>query len=554
MNNLIQHLNLTTTTDHLVLPAITILESTLREGALSEGITFSVADKLQLAQSLDRLGLHYLECGWPYATTGDLAFFMQAQEYSWQSKLTAFGATRRPETLVARDHNIQALLQASTPVVHIYGKVWALHVEKVLRTSQTENLAMLADTLSYLKNQNKEIIYTAEHFFDGWRENPRYALDHIRVALEQGADIICLGDSNGGSLPQDIRDGVRAVQDIVQHHPIGLHLHNDLGLALANALAGLEVGVSHIQGTINGYGARTGITNLSQLLPILQLKMQRTVITAEQLAQLTPVARQVAEIAGLAAELEHQPVVGRTVFMHKTPTHVAAVLSDPHAYEVIEPALVGNQRKLQLPGVRDTQHLQVLARNLGIDLSAATAANAHILGVLAELEDQGYVFEDAEASLALRLGQLTGMYPTVFQIERLRIFEVLRGRQHNVVETSLKVAIGAHQYHVATEGQAVLQSLYQVLISAVQSDVHSPYRHYLPQLRFRSVQVRTLSAHTEHWRVRVSIRFSDDNREWTTIGIDSDLMKAVWTAMLDGVEYGLVTQTVVPEGEVVLEA
>ena len=525
------------------MPNLSILETTVREGALTEDITFSVQDKVRIAKLIDSLGVTYLEGGWPYAFDRDLEFFEQAQDLNLRAKLTVFGATRRPETPVARDRNLKAMLEAKTPVAHIYGKVWVLHVEKVLQTTLEENLAMLRDTIEYLKSEGKEVIYTAEHFFDGFRHNREYALENLRIALEAGVDIVSLGDSNGGSLPTLVKEGVLAARDRVGDVVLGLHLHNDMGLAMANALAGLEVGVLHLQATINGYGARTGITDLTTLLPILKLKMGLEVVTDEELTRLTSVANQVAEIVGLGGEMDHKPVVGRKVFAHKTSTHVAAVLSDPESYEPIDPAKVGNHRRLLIAGLSRPTYLKEVARKFGVDLSEDTAANGRILEVLRQLEETGYNFEDAEASLELRLGLLTGKYVRILDTERLRLFEVIRGRNQSVVEASLRVRIdGSDTEYVAAEGSGPVDTLYKVLLEALQKDAASLHRDYIRGVRMNSYRVRTLSATQGHLWVRVALGFSDGTREWTTVGIEEDITRATWTAMVDGVEYGLLTR------------
>ncbi len=512
---------------------LTILDTTLRDGALTEDINLSVEDKLRLAPLIDSLGVQYLEGGWPAVFEADLAFFERAPELNLQAKLTAFGATRRPETPVKRDKGMRLLLETNAPVVHLYGKVWTLHVEKVLGTTKAENLAMLRDSVTLMKEAGREVIYTAEHFFDGYRADRDYALTNLRAAFESGADILSLGDSNGASLPGLVREGVLAARELLGDTVIGLHLHDDLGLALANTLAGLDAGAQHVQATVNGYGARTGITDLDTLLPILKLKLGSEVVSDEQLARLSDVARRVAEMVGLGEQMDHHPVVGRKVFAHKTQTHVAAVLSAPEAYEAIAPEAVGNTRRLLLPGLTRPTYLQEIARDFGVDLSGDSAANARILGVLKGLEDQGYTYEDAPASLQWRLATLTGAAAPRLNVERLRLFEVIRGLNQAVVEASLKVRADGETLYVAAEGAGPVEALFAVLLEALRAlpDV----RALAGRLRLGAIRVRNL----ERALVRVTATFQDGGREWTTVGIDQDVVRAVWTALLDGVEYGL---------------
>lgn len=512
---------------------LTILDSTLRDGALTEDINLSVGDKLKLAPLIDSLGVQYLEGGWPAVFEADLEFFERAPELNLQARLTAFGATRRPETQVRRDKGMQLLLQTNAPVIHLYGKVWTLHVEKVLGTTREENLAMLRDSVTLIKEAGREVIYTAEHFFDGYRADRDYALANLRAAAESGADIVSLGDSNGASLPELVREGVLAARELLGKTVVGLHLHDDLGLALANTLAGLDAGAGHVQATVNGYGARTGITDLDTLLPILKLKLGSQVVSDEQLARLSSVARRVAEIVGLGEQMDHHPVVGRKVFAHKTQTHVAAVLSAPEAYEAIPPEKVGNARRLLLPGLTRPTYLQEIAREFGVDLSGDSAANAHILGVLKGLEDQGYTFEDAPASLQLRLAALTGSVTPRLNVERLRLFEVIRGLNRAVVEASLKVRADGETHYVAAEGAGPVETLFSVLLEALRALPDA--RVYAGSVQLGAVRIRNL----ERGRVRVSVTLRDGGREWTTVGIDGDMVRAAWTALLDGVEYGL---------------
>ena len=512
---------------------LTILDTTLRDGALTEDITLTVDDKLRLAALIDSLGVHYLEGGWPQVFEQDLLFFERAPDLALSAKLTVFGATRRPETQARRDRGLQLLLQTGAPVVHLYGKVWTLHVERVLGTTRDENLGMLRDSVTLLKEAGREVIYTAEHFFDGFRADREYALANVRAAVECGADVVCLGDSTGGALPALVTEGVAAALDVAGERVVGLHLHDDLGLALANTLAGLGAGARHVQGTVNGYGARTGITDLCTLLPILKLKMGVDAVTDDQLARLSGVARQVAELVGLGEAMDHHPVVGRKVFAHKTQTHVAAVLSTPEAYEAIPPERVGNQRRLLLPGLTRPTYLQEVARTYGVDLSQDSAANAHILSVLKGLEDQGYTYEDAPASLELRLAALTGTSTPRLSVERLRLFEVIRGLNQTVVESSLKVRVNGETLYVAAEGAEPVEALYLVLVEALGADPEC--RPRAARLQLGAVRIRNVG----HNRKRVTVNMNDGQRAWTTVGIDADVIRAAWIALLDGVEYGM---------------
>ena len=530
---------------------ITILDTTLRDGALAGDVNLSVDDKLRIAPLIDSLGVTYLEGGWPQVFPRDLEFFEQVLELNLQAKLVAFGATRRPETLVTRDAGLQRTLEANTPVVQLYGKVWPLHVEKVLRTTLEENLKMLAESLEYVKNAGREVLVICEHFFDALPSSQEYAMLFVKTALEAGADTVVLADSNGASLPKFVSDGVMRVLEIAGDRAVGVHLHNDFGLALANALAALEAGATHLQGSINGYGARNGITDLTALLPIMKLKLGLNVISDTQLTRLTPVALEIAERVGKAAGMEDAPFVGRRVFEHKTDTHIAAVLSSPEAYEPIPPEKVGNQRRMIIPGISRPSYLARIAEQYGVDLTDASASSGRILAELKQLEDEGYSFEDAPASLELALGQLTGRFPKILSVERVRIFDAIRGRDRPVVEASLSVRVGLENEYVAAEAAGPVKALLEALKRALELSHDIGMRDYAKTLEASGFRGRSVQARAEPLKVRVAITVSDGTREWTCVGISLDLIAAVWKALVDAVEYGLATRVKPLENETV---
>jgi 2-isopropylmalate synthase len=521
-----------------------ILDTTLRDGALAEEVSLSVADKLRILPLIDSLGVDYIELGWPQVFPNDLEFCQRAQELGCRAKLLAFGATRRPETLVERDAGLRNLLAAGTPVVQLYGKVWPLHVEKVLRTTLAENLAMLRDSLEYVRQAGRETLVIAEHFFDALVSAPDYALQFVQAAAEAGAGTIVLGDSNGRSLPAFIREGLERARSVSGSSLLGVHLHNDFGLALANALAAIEGGAEHLQGSVNGYGARNGITDLCALLPIMKLKLGLEVVSDAELTRLTPVAQTIAELVGLAGEMNTRPFVGRSVFSHKTETHIAAVLSDPEAYEPIAPEKVGNQRRLIIPGVSRPSYLAQMAEQFGVDLSQESAANGRILAELRRLEDEGYSFEDAPASLELLVSQLTGRSQPVLSIERVRIFDAIRGRERPVVEASLRAQVGqAHEY-VAAEAPGPIAALFKALKLALSLGEDKAIGDYGARIECIDLKARTLPKASDESqpRARLSLTFTDGQRQWTTVGISQDVLQAAWKALVDGVEYGLATR------------
>jgi 2-isopropylmalate synthase len=518
-----------------------ILDSTLRDGALAGDVNLSLEDKLKLAPLIDRLGVTYLEGGWPAVFPGDLEFFERARELNLRARLVAFGATRKPETAVAKDRGLEALLRCDTPAVSLYGKVWGLHVEKVLRTSLEENLKMMLESVQHLRASGREVILMAEHFFDALRDDPNYALEFVKTAGAAGANTVVLADSNGSSLPAQIRDGIsRALE--VAGVPVGVHLHNDFGLALANALEAVAAGATHVQGSVNGYGARNGITDLTALLPILKLKLDQNVVTDEELARLTPVALEVAEVVGKSAEMDDAPFVGRRVFEHKTDTHVAAVLSTPQAYEPIPPERVGNVRRLVVPGVSRPAYLARIAEAYGVNLQDGSASSNRILQELKRLEDAGYSFEDAPASLELALGQLTGKFTKVLSVDRVRIFDAIRGRDRPVVEASLSVKIGVEAEYVAAESFGPVKALLKAIKAALALSEDPLLAAYSATLETVSFRIRSVNRRDEPLRARAAITMTDGKRDWTCVGISEDLLESCWKALVDGVEYGIATR------------
>ncbi len=523
---------------------MTLLDTTLRDGALAEGVSFTPEDKLELLPLLDSLEFDYLEAGWPYQFPEDLEVFARAADMDLRGRLTVFGSTRRPETAPAQDPNVKAMLKANTPVVHVYGKAWELHVEKVVRTTLEENLDMVRDTVAFFKDQGKEVLFTAEHFFDAYRRGPDYPMAVVQAALEAGADLIDLGDSNGAALPREVEAGTRAVVEAVEGVPVGFHGHNDAGLAVANAIAAIEAGARHVQGSVGGYGARCGITDFATLLPILKLRMGIDVVSDEALKRLTPVTRKIVHRIGVG-DLDYHPFVGYKVFAHRTHAHIAAVLSAPESYEPIPPEAVGNERRLLLPGIVRASYLEALAARFGVDLSEDTAANRRIREELLRLEEAGYTFEDAEASFELILGKLTGRFRPWIEIERLRLFEVLRGKVRPVVEASLRARLGGQTEYVAAEGDGPVSTLFAVLKEALAqvAPALGPLAERVAGLELKAVRVRTFYPRgRRELRARVTVTFAMGEARFTTIGISTDLIQAIWKALLDGLEYALYTE------------
>ena len=420
---------------------IKLFDTTLRDGTQGEGISLSVDDKLKIARLLDQFGMHFIEGGWPASNPKDSEFFRRAKDLQLHhAKLTAFGSTRKAGGRAEDDVNLRGLLEASTPAVAIFGKSWLLHVLRVLGTTAEENLAMIRDSVAFLKSNGKEVVYDAEHFFDGYRDEPEYALRAVTAAAEAGADWVVLCDTNGGSLPSWVREVVLAVKARIPGTPLGIHTHNDGELAVANALAAVEAGCTHVQGTINGYGERCGNANLVSVIPALQLKMGRPCVSEESLGRLTDLSRVVSEIANMNPN-PHAPYVGVSAFAHKGGVHVAAVEKVAASYEHIPPERVGNLRKVVVSELSGRVNVRVRAAEMGLDVGGEEAA---LLARVKERENRGHQFEAAEGSFELLVRRSQPGYTPPFEVQDVVVIaERRRGRDEMFAEATVKLKVGA---------------------------------------------------------------------------------------------------------------
>jgi len=512
---------------------ITLYDATLRDGAQSEGINFSVEDKLAIAISLDALGIDYVEGGYPLSNEKDMAFFERIRRKKLRhARISAFGSTRRAKLTVETDPGVAALLAAETPAIALVGKSWDLHVRDVLRASLEQNLAMIADTVRYMKRRGKEVIYDAEHFFDGYRGNPGYALKTLRAAREAGADAIVLCDTNGGSLPGQVRDITAAALKEVGG-VIGFHGHNDSGCAVANSLAAVESGATHVQGTFNGLGERTGNADLCQIIPNLQLKLNRRCLPEEKLKRLTETSRYIYEVANLAL-CDPQPYVGRCAFAHKGGLHVDAVRKNPVTYEHVPPESVGNERRVLLSELSGSATM--LAKMEKYQLTSDPAVNRRALQEIQKLENLGYQFEAAEASFVLLVRRMLGKEKRYFDLMGFRVIVEKRGLDGQpVTEATIKINVGGEEEITASEGDGPVNALDGALRKAL-------HRFY-PQLREMQlvdykVRVINPTAATAA-RVRVVIESRDKNDIWGTVGVSENLIEASWQALVDSVMYKL---------------
>ena len=509
-----------------------VYDTTLRDGSQREGISYSVDDKLKIAQRLDQFGVHYIEGGWPGSNPKDAAFFQRAHQLKLQhAKIAAFGSTLKKGAQLENDANIQALLAAETPVVTLVGKSWDLHVTAVLETTLEENLVMIGKSVAYFKAQGREVIYDAEHFFDGYKANPAYALETLRAAANAGADVLVLCETNGGALPWEVEEIVHTVAAQF-NTPLGIHTHDDGGCGVANALAAIRAGAIHIQGTINGYGERVGNANLCTLIADLQLKMGKVCLPPENLAQLTELSNFVAEVANLPLD-KHLPYVGASAFAHKGGIHVAAVLKVESSYQHIDPAKVGNSRRTVVSELSGRGNVLDKSREFGLDVSSDQARE--VLSKIKELEAQGFTFESAEASISMMLQRLQPGYQPPFQlIDFVVVVEHRQGRGI-LAEATVKVQVGDRVIHTAAEGNGPVSALDAALRKAL-LDVYPALAH----VRLDDYKVRILdSDNGTGAAVRVLIDTKNGTRRWSTVGASTNIIEASWRAMADSLEFAL---------------
>jgi 2-isopropylmalate synthase len=514
---------------------VLLYDTTLRDGTQREGISLSVDDKLKIALKLDEMGFHYIEGGWPGSNPKDVEFFRRAASLPFKNaKITAFGSTRRKNNRPDEDPNLRALLDAETPVVTLVGKSWDLHVKDVLDTSMEENLNMIGESVAYCKEQQKEVIYDAEHFFDGYKADPEYALATVKTAVVNGADCVVLCDTNGGSLPWEIEEIVNEVRDALPKMQIGIHAHDDTGCGVANSLAAVRAGATHVQGTINGYGERVANANLSTIIPDLQLKMGLTSVTPDKLKQLTELSRYVAEVANLTPD-DHAPFVGASAFAHKGGIHVAAMLKNMESYQHIDPELVGNEQRSVVSELSGRGNIVDKARQFGLDTESLDVK--HVLEEIKNLEAKGFTFEGAEASVELMLRRTHPAYVPPFELIDYKVMVQQQRRRGLNAEATVKVRVGPKLMHTVADGNGPVNALDAALRKAL-IDVY-------PQLSSVSLvdyKVRILdSDNATAATTRVLIDTKSGPRRWSTVGASTNIIDASWRALVDSMEFALLT-------------
>lgn len=512
---------------------IFLYDTTLRDGTQREGISLSLDDKLKIAARLDTFGMDYIEGGWPGSNPKDVEFFRRAPSLGLtHAKLAAFGSTRRKNVRPADDANIQALIGAQTPVVTLVGKSWELHVVDVLETTAEENLAMIEDSVAYCRAQGKEVVYDAEHFFDGYKANPTYAVATLHAAARGGASCIVLCDTNGGSLPWEVGNATTFVIEQLGGIPIGIHTHDDGGCGVANTLAAVRAGASQVQGTINGYGERVANANLCSIIPDLQLKMGYDCVSAEQLSALTELSRYVAELANLTHD-DHFPYVGASAFAHKGGIHVAAMLKQAASYQHIDPVAVGNLQRSVVSELSGRGNLVDKIKQYNLDPESLDISK--VLDQIKQLEAQGFTFEGAEASVELMLRRTHPAYVPPFEMTDYWVMVQRRRGRGTIVEATVKVRVGPKMMHTVAEGNGPVNALDAALRQALIG--------VFPQIsgvRLEDYKVRILDGENNTAATtRVLIETRQGIRRWSTVGASPNIIDASWRALADSMEYAL---------------
>lgn len=514
---------------------IKIFDSTLRDGAQGEGISFSVSDKLKIVKALDNLGVTYIEAGNPGSNIKDLEFFEKLKSIKLEtSKIVAFGSTRRKNISTQEDTNITSLLEAETPTIAIFGKSWDFHVTDIIKTSLNENLKMINDTITFFKEKGKEVIFDAEHFFDGYKSNPDYALKALASAVDAGADAIVLCDTNGGVFPQEIYEITQKVCELFNVE-VGIHCHNDCGMAVANSIMGVKAGAVHVQGTYIGFGERCGNANLSTIIPNLQLKMKLSCIPHKQVKNITSTARYISEISNLKL-INGMPYVGNGAFAHKGGMHVDGVAKASHSFEHISPEIVGNKRRFLISEVSGKSTVLPLIKKVDSTISKNSPETQSIIDKLKELEHMGYQYEGAEASFELVIRKLLNKYVSPFKIDSFKTIG-----EHSIIggnftaSSIIKVIVDKKEEITAEQGNGPVNALNKSLKKAL--EVFYPE---LKEVHLTDYKVRVLDAeNATSAKVRVLIESTDGKKTWTTIGVSTDIIEASLLALKDSIEYKL---------------
>ena len=512
-------------------------DTTLRDGSQAEGVSFSVADKLAIATHLDKFGIDYIEGGFPMSNPKEQEFFEAAKTLDLKNaKIVAFGATRRANATVDNDVSLQALLACGTPVVTMVGKTWDMHVTDVLKCSLEENVTLCAESVRYMKDNNREVIFDAEHFFDGCKANSEYAMQVLAAAVDSGVDVLCLCETNGGCLPHEVYDIVKAVCDRFPNTTVGIHTHNDTDCAVANSLAAVRAGARHVQGTINGLGERTGNANLCTIIPNLALKLGADLTCKDKLESLTELSRFLFEIANLAPSTS-MPYVGESAFAHKAGLHIDAIRKNKSTYEHITPEQVGNERRFLISELSGSANMMAKLENKNIKTDKELARK--ILSMVQDLENEGYQFESAEASFDILIRKAMGTYKPSFTLEKYHIDTERNTSGEIITEATVKLNVDGVTEHVVSEGDGPVNALDGALRKALE-----PFYPILKDMHLIDYKVRVVNAGAATAaKVRVVIESRDKDSIWGTVGVSENIIEASWRALVDSVEYKLLKDT-----------
>ncbi|PIQ89733.1 MAG: citramalate synthase [Candidatus Omnitrophica bacterium CG11_big_fil_rev_8_21_14_0_20_42_13] len=512
---------------------VKLYDTTLRDGAQSEGISYSLDDKILIAHKLDELGVHFIEGGWP-SNVKDEAFFKRIKKKPLRSaELTAFAATRRAEVGAENDKSLKNVLGADTKFVTIFGKTWDMHVKEVLKVSLDENLKMIYDTVYFLRKKGREVIYDAEHFFDAYRANPNYALKTILTAQDAGCYNITFCDTNGGAVTSELIRIISEVKNKISA-PFGIHTHNDIGLAVANSILAIEAGASLVQGTFNGYGERCGNANLTTIVGILKTKMFIDCIPDAKLKNLTSVSHFISEVSNLKLE-PNQPFVGKSAFAHKGGVHINAIMKNPASYEHIDPKVVGNHRRLLVSELAGKTPILLKARELELELDKKSPKARKVLSLLQKLEHEGYQFEAAEASFEILIKKALKKYKNFFELESFRVIIEKRKTGKIVSEATVKVRVNNIEEHTSAEGDGPVNALDNALRKALRDFYPALSKMHLSDFKVRVLDEKAGTAA----KVRVLIESKDEKDIWGTVGVSENIIEASWQALVDSVEYKL---------------
>jgi len=513
---------------------ILIYDTTLRDGTQGEQVTFSAEEKLRIARRLDDVHFHYIEGGWPGSNPKDMRFFEMAKTVKFKNaKLTAFSSTRKPHTRPESCPNLKALIMSGTPAVAVFGKSWDLHVTDILKIDLEENLAMIRDSVAYLKSKGKEVLFDAEHFFDGYKNNPRYATRVVKAALNAGADKIVFCDTNGGTMPYEITQIIKKISLVVPMERSGIHVHNDCGLAVANSIAAVREGVKMVQGTINGYGERCGNTDLIALIGNLQIKMKMNCLPVESIRQLTNLSLYISDVANIPP-LMSRPFVGRSAFAHKGGVHVSAITKNSLAYEHMQPEWVGNSRRVLVSDMAGKSNIAYKAKALGIDLDKKNALDK-VVHQVKLMEDKGYQFDAADGSLSILMKKAIGEFVDPFNLECFSVVTSRTLENPCLSQATIKISVKGEEELTAAEGNGPVNALDHALRKAL-----TKFYPQIKEMHLVDFKVRTLEgSEGTAAGVRVLLDSTDGSELWSTTGVSENIIEASWQALIDSIEYKL---------------